>query len=192
MLLLPLNPKVVLYFRCETVAHSCKVKVEFVDGVAGVDTERYQEPESPLPKVSSSGTVPAYVPMYVNVINEPRKSNIGCSNYKDLKKFNYDFEILSEPATKRTSNTIFKIYRPYKEYWFFHHFHRYADDFTESMDENMSDSFMWLLRELSNMVKSEIKEVYWELHLIESVLYSLLVDGDYERRCSRYLRPNEW
>lgn len=155
--------------------------------------EEFQPAKSALPVVSKTTVIPAYVATPVDVIDDPPRTTKGKTKYERCKKFRFYSQsfVNSEPSSVRE---VFKIYNPSKEYWFFHECHRGISNehFNELAETNFSDSFFWLLKELAYMVKSDLKDLYLELMIIESVLYSLLAESEYSSRCSVNLYANEW
>ncbi|XP_065224068.1 TATA box-binding protein-associated factor RNA polymerase I subunit B [Planococcus citri] len=180
---------------CQDIAAACDTVVKFVDGIAEVDTKSYKDEESDIPILSKSTTVPAYAPTKVRVIDdESAGRNRSVHRPQKCKNFKYTFESFEDLEPQSNSADSFKIYNPAAQYWFFHEYSRSTsnEQFKELSENNLSESFNWLLKELANMVISDVKDLYEELATIEAVMYSMFVEGDYSYQCPFTVYPLEW
>lgn len=191
--------------RCQNIAATCNTTIQFVDGIGDVSLQTYKEEEeeeededeSDLMSISKSTTIPAYAPTKVEVINDQpddQNERFSTPKHQKCKTFKYTFESLIDPDPNSNSTNEFEIYNPAQEYWLFHEFSRSVtyEEFNELSETHLSENFVWLLKELANMIFSETREIYLELITIEAVMYSLFEEGNYANNCPFALFPQEW
>lgn len=181
--------------------------------------EYYVASDGILRNHSQTTIIPSYYPTQVEIVSEPEPTSNTQIRRLKYKKYKCTFRVLEEdPTTTTTSNTtvaanaseidqsiecditkikdekIFKIYNPSENYWFLHAITSRTtnEHFSGTITNNLSDTFLWLLRECCNMICADLKDVYSELTTIEAIFYTLFADEKYGMKGVMQVCPQEW
>ena len=135
--------------------------------------------------------VPAHIPTPV-LIEEDSDDLFSKNSLGRLKKFRSKFTFLEPMIFKNDS--LFKLHYPSTNYWVFDSIDRSMknETFNKIASENFSDSFLWLLKECSRIVRCSLLDLFTELVIIERVYDILFADGVIGSYNKINIFPKEW
>lgn len=188
------------FLSCTHLAEQFELKTEFTCGDE-VNLIKYKKPEEIVPVLSRTTIPSPYVPTSVQIEEDEEKFQVNRKNstvkcktfYPEVNVFNTKSNRFVSKK-KNCSKDGFKIFKPYSRYWFFHEFHRRisVEEFNSLIEENLSKSFLWLLKQCAVMLRVDLKELYLELVQVESVLCKEYFNENYSKQIPLKVYPNEW
>lgn len=166
------------------------MKVELCSLDDQLDLEIYNRSSNPFPAVARSTNIAwnRFVPVFVHS-EEPPLERI---TEDELNQFRGSIYENNSESAGQYQNDDLKIYKA-SSYWYFHQCSVLSiQDFEALAKKSFPRSFLWLLCECATMLRSDVKELYSELILVENVIHRLYIKQAMNKSFVRTIPMNEW